>query len=428
MPMPMAPRRAATQAQDALFVGGVTALLCRRVRARKRQGWLRFVASLPTARSAALSASPFFPAVSEPDEEHCRKLQTQYPGKGKVDGQLPAQLAKLYAAGGRWPWSEAEQLCRDALELFKQERTLEHVTVPPGGHITVVGDLHGQVFDLIALIEREGEPSPENPYVFNGDFVDRGSYSVETLLLLLAWKVACPSSVHLAKGNHEDHDMNINYGFTGEAVTKYGMEAYIAFLAVFTHLPLVHVVNHEVAIVHGGLPRSTNASLADIEAMDRVMVQESAKGDEATLYGDLLWSDPWDGKGFRRSQRGPSLVMFGTDITEQFLSANSLRFIIRSHEVKDEGYEWQQGDRCLTVFSAPEYADACDNLGAVVRLSSNVSESPEPMDVEVRTFGPVPRPEWYVPAMRYSPLDPQCRMYLSEPAIDALLGFMGKRG
>lgn len=376
-----------------------------------------------TARRAR--ASSLFNTVSaSPDEEHCARLQPRYPGKGKVDAQLAVQLSKFFGAGGRWPWSDVEPLARDALELFQQEGTLERVVVPPGGHITVVGDLHGQVFDLIALIEREGPPSPENPYVFNGDFVDRGSYSVETLLLLLAWKVACPSSVHLAKGNHESHDMNLNYGFTGEVVTKYHQEAYTLFLTLFAHLPLVHVVNDEVVIVHGGLPRSPDVRLADIGAMDRVKAQEASEGDASTLYSDLLWNDPFAGQGFRRSQRGPGPVMFGADVTQRFLSENGLRLLIRSHEVKDEGHEWAQGRRCLTVFSAPEYADACDNLGAVVRLSAGDSE---PMDVEVRTFDSVPRPEWYIPAMRYSPLDPQCRRFLSAPAIDALLGFMGRR-
>jgi len=289
----------------------------------------------------------------------------------------------------------------------------------------VVGDVHGQLFDLPTIFEANGLPGPTNPYLFNGDFVDRGSFSLETLLVLLAWKVTHPAYVRLARGNHESHDMNVPYGFTGEVLTKYGEEAYMALQQLFAYLPLAHVVNGDVFVVHGGLPRG-NVGLAEIEALDRVAVtQMQASSASQQLFSDLLWADPRPEQGHGRSQRGGDIVTFGPDVTQRFLESNSLRLVIRSHEVKDEGFEWAHDGRCLTVFSAPNYCDACDNEGAVIRLT--VPEGGGHLQAEVRCFSAVPRPHFYVPAMAYSPMTPQSRGFLSRNAKEVLAGFMGQR-
>jgi len=329
-----------------------------------------------------------------------------------------AVLAEHFRAGGQWPWEEARNLVQDATRLLERERSLERVSIPPGGHVNVVGDVHGQFFDM-GIWEANGLPSEANPYIFNGDFVDRGSYSVETLLTLLAWKVALPAHFRLARGNHESHEMNVPYGFAGEVFTKYaqGDEAYDAFQRLFAKLPLAHVVNTDVLVVHGGLPRDQHVSIADIEGLDR------ARSANNSVFTDLLWADPCPELGSRQSQRGESLVMFGPDVTKQFLEKNGLGLLIRSHEVKDEGFEWAHDGFCLTVFSAPDYCDSCDNKGAVVRLQ--VPESGGPPTTELRKFTSRPRPSFYVPAMVYSPLVPACRRFLTMAAKQKLARFMG---
>lgn len=94
--------------------------------------------------------------------------------------------------------------------------SLVDVEVPETGHITVCGDVHGQYYDLLNIFELNGLPSESNPYLFNGDFVDRGSFSVEVILTLFAFKVLYPDHFHLTRGNHESKSMNKIYGFEGE--------------------------------------------------------------------------------------------------------------------------------------------------------------------------------------------------------------------
>jgi len=346
-----------------------------------------------------------------------KQTPPEYPGP-KADAQFVQELADFLSSGALWQWADAQRLVRDALQLLQTERTLEYIDVAPGGHLTVVGDVHGQYFDVLAIFKEHGLPGPDNPYIFNGDFVDRGSYSIETLLLLLAWKVACPQYVHLARGNHEAHEMNVPYGFFGETFTKYGAEAYITFQDVFSALPLAHVVNKAVLVVHGGLPRSEQVNLAAIEAVDRVKAGETRED----IFTDLMWCDPCNQAGINRSKRGPGVVTFCPDVTERFLNENNLQLLIRSHEVKDEGFEWTHNNQCLTVFSAPNYADACDNKGAVVRLTVPTDGgAPQP---ELRPFDAAPRPSFYIPAMAYSPYSPESRRFLSLEAkkqLQALL-------
>mmetsp|Transcript_88600 Transcript_88600/g.255507 ORF Transcript_88600/g.255507 Transcript_88600/m.255507 type:complete len:431 (-) Transcript_88600:24-1316(-) len=353
----------------------------------------------------------------------------RYPGLGQGSDlrRFAQDLMALYRSGGSLPWEEAALLLRDATDILALESTLERVHVPPGAHINIVGDLHGQLFDLLSFWDRHGLPSETNPYVFNGDFVDRGSFSVETLLTLLAWKVALPRHVRLARGNHEAHSMNVPYGFFGEVLTKYGAEAYDACQGVFDNLPLAHVVNDSVLVVHGGLPRNDGVMLDDIEALDR----RSASGDDGRMVTDLLWADPCSGDGRQRSRRGEGLANFGPDITKQFLDANGLTLLIRSHEVKEEGFEWAHNRRCLTVFSAPNYCDALENKGAVVRLhapdvgSDQRAHHDGRFRVELLTFAAGERPSFYVPAMAYSPVSAASGRYLSAAAKRLISDLMG---
>mmetsp|Transcript_46877 Transcript_46877/g.102027 ORF Transcript_46877/g.102027 Transcript_46877/m.102027 type:complete len:450 (-) Transcript_46877:33-1382(-) len=309
----------------------------------------------------------------------------------------------------RLPLGDTERLLEDAVRLFSQEATLVDIEVPIGEHVNVVGDVHGQLFDFLSIFEANGWPSEENRFLFNGDFVDRGSYSVEIMLILLAFKLALPKHFFLSRGNHEDEIMNHNYGFTGEVLAKYDVELkiFVAFQRVFMCLPLAHVVNHDVFVTHGGLPRiSKNLSLDTIAAVDRIKVsqddprQPREPQEEDIIYNDLMWSDPFEGAGIRGSERGGSARQFGADITEEFLAKNDLSFMIRSHEVKDEGYEWMHNKKCLTVFSAPGYCDSCRNRGAVVRLHAEEDEGR--LRPEIRPFDTAEKPQDYVYAMSYA--------------------------
>ncbi|XP_026386069.1 serine/threonine-protein phosphatase 5-like isoform X1 [Papaver somniferum] len=163
----------------------------------------------------------------------------------------------------------AYQIVLQTREMLRALPSLVDVSIAEGKHFTVCGDVHGQFYDLLNIFELNGLPSEDNPYLFNGDFVDKGSFSLEVILTLFAFKCMFPSGIHLARGNHESKNMNKIYGFEGEVKSKMS-EAFIELFAeVFCCLPLAHVLNGKVFIVHGGLFCVYGVKLTDIRKIDR---------------------------------------------------------------------------------------------------------------------------------------------------------------
>jgi len=124
-------------------------------------------------------------------------------------------------------------LIQKARELFEKEKSLVEVALEDEEEITVCGDIHGQYYDLLNIFEINGTPSKENPYLFNGDFVDRGSFSIEVIVCLLAWKVCLPNHFFMNRGNHETKQLNKLYGFFGETKFKYDAKVYELFCDLF---------------------------------------------------------------------------------------------------------------------------------------------------------------------------------------------------
>jgi serine/threonine-protein phosphatase 5 len=231
-------------------------------------------------------------------------------------------------------------------------------------HVTVCGDTHGQFYDVMNIFALNGYPSPTNPYLFNGDFVDRGSFSVEVILTFLLFKMACPESIYLQRGNHETKNMNRIYGFEGEVKAKYDEKIFDLFLEVFCHLPLATVIEDKVFVTHGGIP-VVPVTLDEIKKIKR-----GCEPPEAGLMSDLLWSDPQPFNGKSPSKRGVGFA-FGPDITEAFLAKNDLQLLVRSHEVKEEGYLVEHGGKTITIFSAPNYCDSMGNKGAFIHFAKD---------------------------------------------------------
>lgn len=163
----------------------------------------------------------------------------------------------------------AFQIVLQTREMLRALPSLVDINVPHGKRFTVCGDVHGQFYDLLNIFELNGLPSEENPYLFNGDFVDRGSFSVEVILTLFALKCMSPSAIYLARGNHESKSMNKIYGFEGEVRSKLSETFVELFAEVFCCLPLAHVINEKVFVVHGGLFSVDGVKLADIRSIDR---------------------------------------------------------------------------------------------------------------------------------------------------------------
>lgn len=263
------------------------------------------------------------------------------------------------------------EILSQCYKYFVAQPTLVDVEIQDGNKFTVVGDIHGQFFDLLNIFNINSLPSEKNPYLFNGDIVDRGSFSIECILLLLSLKLLYPKHLYISRGNHETHTMNQMYGFEGECKHKYTPTIYEFFAQVFQVLPLAHCLIgidenklpvNKVLVMHGGLFSQDYVRLDDIRKIDR-----NKQPPNEGLMCEILWSDPMPTPGRVVSKRGIAIA-FGPDVTEQFCSDNDLSYIIRSHEVKQLGYERTHYGQCITVFSAPNYCDTMGNDGAIIRL------------------------------------------------------------
>ncbi|GKT15514.1 Serine/threonine-protein phosphatase 4 catalytic subunit [Aduncisulcus paluster] len=252
---------------------------------------------------------------------------------------------------------EVKNLCIKAREILSKEANIVMVD----GAVTVCGDIHGQFFDLKELF-RVGGHCPHTNYVFLGDYVDRGSYSVETFLWLLALKVRYPSRMTLIRGNHESRQTTQVYGFYDESVRKYGtVKVWRYCTQVFDYLTLSALVSNSVFCVHGGLSPSISA-LDEIREINRVI---DAPHDGA--MSDLLWSDPDDVDGYAASTRGAG-YLFGERIVKKFCDTNDLSLIARAHQLVMEGYKFMFDKKLVTVWSCGNYCYRCGNSAAIMEL------------------------------------------------------------
>ncbi|MDP2438112.1 MAG: PP5 family serine/threonine-protein phosphatase [archaeon] len=272
-------------------------------------------------------------------------------------------------------------ILQQCYRYFQKQKSLIRVPVAAQGTIKVFGDVHGQYYDVLNIFKVAGKPSGENPMLFNGDFVDRGAFSCEIILVFLAYKLVLPEAFFLNRGNHEALSMNRMYGFEREVKHKYGERAFEMFLEVFRMLPLAHVLNDRVLVVHGGLFAQDGVTLKDIENIDR-----NREPPDSGIMCDLLWSDPMDENGRQPSKRGVG-VQFGPDVTKRFLDENKLDILVRSHEVRESGYTVEHDGRCITIFSAPNYCDNVGNLGAFITFTG------ETMTPVFTHFTAVPHPK-----------------------------------
>ncbi|XP_075706901.1 serine/threonine-protein phosphatase with EF-hands 1 [Rhinoderma darwinii] len=153
------------------------------------------------------------------------------------------------------------QLLEEIKKFLKQMPNIVHLTTSYSKQITICGDLHGKLDDLLLIFYKNGLPSPENSYLFNGDFVDRGKNSIEVLIILFAFLLVYPNNLHLNRGNHEDPIMNLRYGFTKEVMQKYKIHAkkMLHLLEdIYSQLPLATIIDSKVLILHGGIADTTD--------------------------------------------------------------------------------------------------------------------------------------------------------------------------
>lgn len=231
----------------------------------------------------------------------------------------------------------------NALRLLKQAATVldecpnvVRLEIPSNADITVIGDTHGQMHDVLKIFSENGNPSPTNWYVFNGDFVDRGNWGVELALVIFAFKVVYPDYVHLLRGNHETAYCTGVYGFETECMGKYNRNVFMGFKQAFRRLPVAGVLRRAtfgVFVAHGGLFRKPDGVLgkvADLDGLKRKYIEP----DDNTML-DLLWSDPSSEPGMCDNAMRGIGSFYGPEITEMFLEQNDLSLVVRSHEGPD---------------------------------------------------------------------------------------------
>ncbi|CAM9275724.1 unnamed protein product, partial [Pylaiella littoralis] len=271
-----------------------------------------------------------------------------------VRGRGPSAQVKL-------PEDDIRSLCLVARDVLLNQPCLLELATP----MKICGDIHGQYHDLLRLFDYGGHP-PESNYLFLGDYVDRGKRSLETICLLLCYKVKYPNNFFLLRGNHESASINKMYGFYDECKRRYSSKLWRTFTDCFNCLPIAATVDGKIFCAHGGL----SPELFDLEQINRVSRPTDVP--DTGLLCDLLWSDPdRDIIGWGENDRGVSFT-FGEDIAKDFLAAHDLDLICRAHQVVEDGYEFFAKRRLVTIFSAPNYCGEFDNAGAMMSVDEGL--------------------------------------------------------
>uniref|UniRef100_A0A673XM42 Serine/threonine-protein phosphatase n=1 Tax=Salmo trutta TaxID=8032 RepID=A0A673XM42_SALTR len=302
-------------------------------------------------------------ALSSTREDYCQI---------KVKGSRPGKNVQLTE-------NEIRGLCLKSREIFLSQPILLELEAP----LKICGDVHGQYYDLLRLFEYGGFP-PESNYLFLGDYVDRGKQSLETICLLLAYKVKYPENFFLLRGNHECASINRIYGFYDECKRRYNIKLWKTFTDCFNCLPVAAIVDEKIFCCHGGL----SPDLQSMEQVRRVMRPTDVP--DQGLLCDLLWADPdKDVLGWGENDRGVSFT-FGADVVAKFLHKHDMDLICRAHQVVEDGYEFFAKRQLVTLFSAPNYCGEFDNAGAMMSVDETLMCSFQilkPADKKLYSYG-----------------------------------------
>lgn len=312
--------------------------------------------------------------------------------------------------------TDIRKLINISAEVFKKEGNLVQLQDP----ITVVGDIHGQFYDLIKLLNVGGNPE-NTKYLFLGDFVDRGSFSTEVMFLILSLKLNFPKSIFLLRGNHECRQMTQCFNFRTECLTKYDQEIYELFMFLFDTFPLSAIINGKFIAFHGGI----SPELKNIKDLNKI--NRFKEPPKSGIFCDILWSDPVDKPDGAlenpyvfNNQRGCSYI-YGAEALSKFLHKNHLLSLIRAHEVQLEGfkmYNWKSKSfpQIITIFSAPNYCDTYNNKGAVIKFENN--------SLNIQQFHYSPHP-YYLP--NFMNIFSWSMPFVSEKTTEIIFNILNKK-
>ena len=248
------------------------------------------------------------------------------------------------------------ELAKAAVEVLSSQGTLLELPAPA----TLVGDVHGNICDLLRILQKFG--NFDETLLFLGDYVDRGSHSLEVITLLLALLCKYPNKVFLLRGNHEFGHLNKMYGFYEEMKSRYGSDdLWNEIQTVFAWLPLAAVVGGKIFCVHGGLSPGIT-TLDQIREIQRPLMNY----DNDSRISDLVWSDPHDTVAkFAENHRGCGMF-FGADAVKEFLTGVGLKLLVRAHQCVADGFCTFAQNIGVTLFSSSEYCRLMHNKCGVM--------------------------------------------------------------
>lgn len=279
------------------------------------------------------------------------------------DLDLHELVRKIRSGSAEIKPSEIDSVCTIAMQVMSKEPNIVRVQSP----LSICGDVHGDFLNLLEIFDIYGDP-PHGRYLFLGDYVDRGDKSVDTIMLLLCYKILYPNDVILIRGNHESPHPTITFGFYNEVMSKYhDFVVWQSFIEVFCSIPVAALVDGNIFCVHGGLSPSFNL-ISQLEPLNRFIIVPNSG-----ILLDILWSDPFSGTGFQTSPRQAG-YRWGIDISTKFTHLNKVDLIARGHEKKCGGYEFNHDDQVITVFSSPNYVGEYNEGAALEVISPNERE------------------------------------------------------
>jgi len=317
----------------------------------------------PGANSTSNTTTPanYQKLSDEQFKEHAEQIEKVRQIVAKLTKKENLSTHKL-SYGRILTFEELTFLIKQSKIIISNQPIILHLDAP----IKIFGDIHGQYHDLLQWFEMFDNEIAGT--LFLGDYVDRGSNSIETISLLLAFKLMYPLSFFLLRGNHESMSVNRIYGFFDEVKSRYNNRLYKLFSELFDMLPVAAVIEGKIFCCHGGLPKNINC-IEEVKQLQRPM----AVPNEGSVC-DLLWADPAPDKSvanFGRSERGVS-HSFGHVAFEKFLIHNNFDLMVRAHQICQDGYEFFHKQSGLTLFSAPNYCGEFDNAGAALTVNSEL--------------------------------------------------------
>lgn len=262
--------------------------------------------------------------------------------------------------------SEICNIFNQAQHVLSSEPSILQLT----GKYIIVGDIHGSISSLLQIFQDCGDPS-ETKYIFLGDYVDRGTNSIEVLMILSSYKIIYPDHIYLLRGNHETPCMTFGYGYYKECISREAKQVYEASLHLFDELPIAAILNNQIFITHGGIS-SKIKSREDLFAVKKISFMKEIENQmNYEIVMDLLWSDPSQSiSQFSKSPRGCAHI-FGAEALEDFLKNIQCSLVVRSHEVCQNGYSFSlPNQKILTIFSACNY---CGQMNDGAYLVSDVT-------------------------------------------------------